>query len=69
MCTSKSATHYSHLPQNLQEKLEETIAEFGFKLDELRHSRDARIIFNARYMVKKMKKLTYNPGPKKLSLF
>lgn len=66
---SNSATHYSHLPQNLQEKLEETIAEFGFKLDELRHSRDARIIFNARYMVKKMKKLTYNPGPKKLSLF
>ena len=66
---SNSAIHYSHLPQNLQEKLEETIAEFGFKLDELRHSRDARIIFNARYMVKKMKKLTYNPGPKKLSLF
>ena len=66
---SNSAAHYSHLPQNLQEKLEETIAEFGFKLDELRHSRDARIIFNARYMVKKMKKLTYNPGPKKLSLF
>lgn len=66
---SNSATHYSHLPQNLQEKLEETIVEFGFKLDELRHSRDARIIFNARYMVKKMKKLIYNPGPKKLSLF
>ncbi|HHW90889.1 MAG TPA: hypothetical protein GX745_08325 [Clostridiales bacterium] len=66
---SNQPNHYSHLPKHLQKDFEETIAEYGFTLDELRHSRDKRIIFNARYMHKKASELVYNPGPKKLSLF
>ncbi len=61
--------HYSHLPKHLQKDFEESIAEYGFTLDELRHSRDKRIMLNARYMNKKASELVYNPGPKKLSLF
>lgn len=61
--------HYSHLPKHLQKAFEESIAEYGFTLDELRHSRDNRIMFNARYMNKKASNIKYNPGPKKLSLF
>jgi len=61
--------HYSHLPKHLQKDFEESIAEYGFTLDELRHSRDKRIMLNARYMNKKVSELVYNPGPKKLSLF
>ena len=66
---SKLPSHYSHLPKHLQKDFEESIAEYGFTLDELRHSRDKRIMFNARYMNKKANALQYRPGPKKLSLF
>ena len=66
---SNQPSHYSHLPKHLQKGFEESIAEYGFTLDELSHSRDKRIIFNARYMHKKASELVYNPGPKKLSLF
>lgn len=66
---AKLPTHYSHLSKQHQEEFENTIAEFGFKLDELRESRDNRIMFNARYMNKRANALQYKPGPKKLSLF
>lgn len=66
---SNQSNHYSHLPKHLQKEFEETIAEYGFTLDELSYSRHKRIIFNARYMTKKASELVYNPGPKKLSLF
>ena len=66
---SNQPNHYSHLPKHLQKDFEESIAEYGFTLDELSHSRNKRIIFNARYMNKKASELVYNPGPKKLSLF
>ena len=61
--------HYSHLPKHHQETFNELISEFGFTLDELRGSRDNRIMFNARYMNKKANALQYRPGPKKRSLF
>ena len=61
--------HYSHLPKRLQDQFENTLIEFGFTLEELRHSRDNRIMFNARYINKKVDNLEYNPGLKKLSLF
>ena len=66
---AKLPTHYSHLAKPLQEEFEASLSEFGFTLDELRYSRDNRIMFNARYMNKKAKALEYRPGPKKLSLF
>ncbi len=66
---AKLPEHYSHLPKELQKKFEETISEYGFTLDELRHSRDNRIMLNARYMNKKASELEYNPGPKRFSLF
>lgn len=66
---AKLQSHYSHLPKHLQEAFEASLSEFGFTLDELRHSRDNRIMFNARYMNKKASNIKYNPGPKKLSLF
>ena len=66
---AKLQAHYSHLPKHLQESFEASLSEFGFTLDELRHSRDNRIMFNARYMNKKASNIKYNPGPKKLSLF
>ena len=66
---SKLPSHYSHLPKHLQQAFEDSLSEFGFTLDELRHSRDNRIMFNARYMNKKASNIKYNPGPKKLSLF
>ncbi len=61
--------HYSHLPKRLQDQFENTIIEFGFTLEELRHSRDNRIMFNARYINKKVDNLEYNPGLKKMTLF
>ncbi len=66
---AKLPEHYSHLPKHHQETFNELISEFGFTLDELRESRDNRIMFNARYMNKKANALQYRPGPKKLSLF
>ena len=66
---SKLPEHYSHLPEKLQKDFEASLSEFGFTLDELRNSRDNRIMFNARYMSKKAKNLVYNPGPKKPRLF
>ena len=66
---SKLPEHYSHLPSKLQKSFEDSLSEFGFTLDELRHSRDNRIMFNARYMQKKISELQYRPGPKKTSLF
>lgn len=66
---SKKPEHYSHLPMKLQKAFEDSLSEFGFTLDELRHSRDNRIMFNARYMQKKISQLQYRPGPKKTSLF
>lgn len=66
---AKLPQHYSHLPKHLQESFEASLSEFGFTLDELRHSRDNRIMFNARYMNKKASNIKYNPGPKKVSLF
>ena len=66
---AKLQSHYSHLPKHLQQAFEDSLSEFGFTLDELRHSRDNRIMFNARYMNKKASNIKYNPGPKKLSLF
>jgi len=66
---AKLQSHYSHLPKHLQQAFEASLSEFGFTLDELRHSRDNRIMFNARYMNKKASNIKYNPGPKKLSLF
>ncbi len=66
---AKLPEHYSHLPKQHQETFNELISEFGFTLDELRGSRDNRIMFNARYMNKKANALQYRPGPKKRSLF
>ena len=66
---AKLPEHYSHLPKHHQDTFNELISEFGFTLDELRESRDNRIMFNARYMNKKANALQYKPGPKKLSLF
>jgi hypothetical protein len=66
---AKLPEHYSHLPKHHQEKFEETISEFGFKLDELRESRDNRIMFNAKYMNKKASNIKYIAGLKRLSLF
>lgn len=65
---SKLPTHYSHLSEEHQKEFEETIKQFGFTLDELRHSRDKRIMLNARYMNKKAKELVQKYKPKK-SLF
>ena len=62
-------SHYSHLPIKHQDKFNELISEFGFTLDELRSSRDNRIMFNARYMSKKVSELEYSPAPKQHSLF
>lgn len=66
---ARKSSHYSHLPKDLQKEFEANLSEFGFTLDELRHSRDNRIIFNARYMNKKMNELQYRPGPKRRKLF
>ena len=66
---AKLPTHYSHLPKHHQEEFQKTIEEFGFTLDELRESRDNRIMFNARYMHKKASNLEYKPGPQRQSLF
>jgi hypothetical protein len=54
---SNLPNHYSHLPQQLQTAFEETLSEFGFTLETLRHNRDARIIFNASYVSKKAEEL------------
>lgn len=62
-------SHYSHLPKHLQNEIEKNLDEFGFTLEELRHSRDNRIIFNARYYNKKMANIKYNPKPRKKHLF
>ena len=66
---AKLPEHYSHLPKQHQDTFNSLIAEFGFTLDELRESRDNRIMFNARYMNKKARELKYIPGPKKIALF
>lgn len=61
--------HYSHLREDLQLAFQESLSVFGFTLDELRHSRDNRIMFNARYMNHKVSNLQYRPGPKRKPLF
>lgn len=66
---AREQNHYSHLSIEHQEAFNQQIAPFGFTLDELRISRDNRIMFNARYMNKKAQELVYNPGPKKFKLF
>lgn len=66
---AKLPEHYSHLPKHLQTQFEASLDEFGFTLDELRHSRDNRIMFNARYMNKKASQVCFKPGPKKHTLF
>jgi len=58
-------THYSHLPQKFRDEFDKEIAEFGFTLDQLSESRDARIIHNARYMKDRYSKLEYHPSIKK----
>lgn len=66
---SRFPEHYSHLKPELQNQFEASLSEFGFSLEDLRHSRDHRIMFNARYMNKKISKLQYHPGPKRKPLF
>ncbi len=67
---SNLPNHYSHLPQQLQTAFEETLSEFGFTLETLRHSRDARIIFNAAYVSKRAEELKNTPRvSSKQSLF
>ena len=46
--------HYSHLPKSSIDNFNKMISEFGFTLDELAEQRDARILFNALYMNKKV---------------
>lgn len=65
----KWPTHYSHLPKKHQAQFEKTLEEFGFTLEELKNSRENRIIFNARYAHKKSKEIQYKPGPLQKSLF
>ena len=55
-------THYSHLPKEALKPFEDSIAEYGFTLDELAESRDKRIMHNARYMKKKFDNIEYNPS-------
>lgn len=66
---SKLPNHYSHLDKEHQDKFNEQIKKYGFTLDELRHSRDNRIMFNAKYMQEKANNLTYKPRPKAFKLF
>lgn len=66
---SNQVIHYSHLRKELQMEFELSLAKYGFSLEELRHSRDCRIMFNARYMKDKVKNLRYRPGPVKRQLF
>lgn len=67
---SKLPEHYSHLPKDLQEAFNRSISEFGFTLDELRHSRDKRIMHNARWMNKQAAAVEYKPSVnKRTSLF
>lgn len=61
--------HYSHLPRHLLDEFDKSIAEFGFTLDELAESRDARIMHNARFMKKKFADIKYIPTKKKKKLF
>ena len=66
---SHKISHYSHLPKSIQEEFEKSIKEYGFTLEELRESRDCRIMHNARYMNKKADELVYIPRAKQKSLF
>lgn len=56
--------HYSYLPEHLQREFKNSISRYGFTLDELRHSRDNRIIYNARFLVDRAQKLRHRPGPR-----
>lgn len=61
--------HYSHLPEQAQIKLNESLAKFGFTLEDLKDSRENRIILNARYMMDKASKLVQKPFKAKKKLF
>lgn len=62
-------THYSHLPKEALKQFEDSIAEYGFTLDELAESRDKRLMHNARFMKKKFSEIEYKPTVKKKKLF
>lgn len=61
--------HFSHLPKEALKPFEDSIAEYGFTLQELADSRDKRIIHNARYMKKKFSNIQYKPVKKVKKLF
>lgn len=61
--------HFSHLPKEALQPFEDSIAEYGFTLQELADSRDKRIIHNARYMKKKFSNIQYKPAKKAKKLF
>lgn len=62
-------THYSHLDKLHQKDFENSIMEFGFTLNQLSKSRDARMVFNAKYMNKKASCLKQSKNIVKKSLF
>ena len=62
-------SHYSHLPKQAQKIINEEIKEFGFTLDDLKESRDNRIILNAKYMMKKASNLIQKEYKPKKKLF
>ena len=61
--------HYSHLPLEAQQEVNKEIKEFGFTLEDLKNSRDNRIILNAKYMRKKADNLIQKEYKPKKRLF
>ena len=66
---SRLPEHYSKFSPKYQLEFENTIKSYGFTLQELKDSRDCRIMFNARYMVKKAKELVYVPEVRNYTLY
>lgn len=52
-----SKDHYSRLPKEAQNTIQNSVSNFGFTLDELASDRDCRILYNAKYMLNKAKSI------------
>jgi len=62
-------THYKNLSPAYREKVTKLIIDSGYTLEELGRSGAMRFQFNADYLIRKVKKLKYNPAKKINRLF
>ena len=61
--------HYNNLPEDAKKVVDEEIKKYGFTIDDLKESRDNRLILNAKYMQDKAKNIVYKPLKKTNRLF